>query len=186
MKAKFLALLAAAAVSITGCSLDQINFLPTAKIRAQIPQITFEGSYSPSKQLVSVTTKSQTVSFQADTGSMAATVTGFEVQFEDQSGNPINVAPKPQTLNIFVSAGETCDDKGKCQFTPGAIVKSVNPVDFFTQEAGFKYMDRVVATGQFPGGWRARITFFARNANGVDFQWQEVQSIACLPCSIGN
>lgn len=71
-------------------------------------------------------------------------------------------------------------------FVPGEIVTSENPVDFFTQEAGFKYMDRVVSSGQFPGGWRARITFFAKNSNGVDFQWQEVQSVACLPCKISN
>lgn len=93
MKAKFLALLATAAVTMAGCSSDQFNFLPTARIRAQIPQIVFEGEYSVSKQSVSVTTKSQTVSFQADRGSIAATVTGFEAQFEDHSRNLIGVAP---------------------------------------------------------------------------------------------
>jgi hypothetical protein len=179
MKTKFLALLAATAVALMGCSLDQINFLPTAKIRAQISVLEFTGTYTASTGAISITNPAQTVTFQADRGSMAAVVTGVEARYEDQSGNSINATPTAQTLNQQVEAGKvTCDDKGVCASKPG-VVSAPSSIALLSQQASLRFMQTGASSNTIPSGWRARITFFGRDSNGRSFQWEEVQAIKC-------
>jgi hypothetical protein len=177
MKTKFMALLAATAVSLIGCSLDQLNFLPTAKIRAQIPAITFNATFTVKDGILGTENLSQDIFFQAEAGSMGARIDGFEAIYEDQAGQPVGATPRRQTLNAQVTPGKICDkDTGKCVFAVGVATKV--PVDFLSQEATSQIAQEWLRTGTTPN-WRAKITFFGTNANGVAFEWKELQSITC-------
>jgi hypothetical protein len=182
MKTKFLALVAASAVSLMGCSLDQLNFLPTAKIRAQISPLAIEGEIDRTTGAYKITQNSQTITFQAAAGSMGAVVTGFEARYEDQSGNPIGANPRPQTINQQVDAGKTCTDKG-CVYEPGKLSGQVT-ASLLSEEASVLFLSASAVRGVPLSGWRTRITFFATNANGVPFSWEEVQAITCKSCVI--
>ena len=184
MKAKFLALLAATAVAIAGCSSDQINFVPTAKIRAQISPLDFEGSVTRATGSYSITSLAQTITFQAASGSMGATITSFEAKFEDQRGNGIGATPVVQTLNQTVAPGKTCDTTtGVCTFELGKVSDKAT-ANLLSQEASVLFLQAAANRGVLPSGWRARITFFGINSNGVAFSWEEVQAIVCGKCSI--
>jgi hypothetical protein len=177
MKTKFMALLAATAVSLMGCSLDQLNFLPTAKIRAQIPAITYNATFNTTTGILGTENISQDMFFQAQSGSMSARIDGFEAAFEDQAGQPVGVTPKRQTLNSQVGPGQKCDEKtGACVFAVGT--PTTVSVDFLTQNATTVMAEEWLKTGTAPS-WRAKITFFGTNSNGVSFQWQELQTITC-------
>jgi hypothetical protein len=182
MKTKFLALVAASAVTLMGCSLDQLNFLPTAKIRAQISALAIEGEITRATGAYSITQTSQTITFQAAAGSMGAVVTGFEARYEDQSGNLIGANPRPNTLNQAVDAGKTCTDKG-CTYELGKISAPAT-ASLLSEEAAVLFLNASAVRGVPLSGWRARITFFATNANGVAFSWEEVQAITCKSCVI--
>lgn len=184
MKAKFLALLAAAAVAMAGCSAWQINFLPTAVIKAQISPLDFEGSVTRATGSYSITSLAQTITFQAASGSMGATITSFEAKFEDQSGNGIGATPVVQTLNQSVAPGKTCDTTtGVCKFELGKVSDKAT-ANLLSQEASVLFLQAAANRGVLPSGWRARITFFGINSNGVAFSWEEVQAIVCGKCSI--
>lgn len=177
MKTK-LFLAALAAVSLAGCSLDQINFLPAAKISASIPEVTFDAVYNPVLGTLDTTNKTQIVSFRAQSGSMGARIKGFDVVVEDQAGQRISaITPKRQTLNAQVAPGKTCDPKtGACVFEVGTATQAA--IDFLTQEASGVIAEEWVRTSRNPN-LRARITFLGVNTNGVDFQWEELQTINC-------
>jgi hypothetical protein len=183
MKAKFLALLAASTMTLAGCSLDQFNFVPTAKIRAQISTLDFEGEVTRATGAYSVKSIAQKITFQAASGSMGAVITGFEAKYEDQSGNLIAANPVTQTLNQSVEPGKTCNDKGICTFTLGKI-SGETTANLLSQEASVLFLSTAANQGTIPSGWRARITFFGTNSNGVAFTWEEVQAIVCGKCSI--
>jgi hypothetical protein len=183
MKAKFLALLAASTMTLAGCSLDQINFLPAAKIRAQISTLDFEGEVTRATGAYSVTSIAQTITFQAASGSMGAVITGFSAEYEDQSGNLIGANPVTQTLNQSVEPGKTCDEKGVCTFTLGKVSDKTT-ANLLSQQASVLFLNAGANQGVIPSGWRARITFFGTNSNGVAFSWEEVQAIVCGKCSI--
>jgi hypothetical protein len=178
MKTKFLALLAATAVALMGCSVDQLNFLPTAKISANIPDVTFDATYSTKTAVLGTTNKTQVVGFRADRGSMGARIKGFEAVYEDQAGQALTaITPKRQTLNAQVEAGKKCDAQtGVCVFAVGPETQA--SMDFLTQQASGVIAQEWLKTGT-PPNWRVRITFFGINANGVDFQWEALQSITC-------
>ena len=183
MKAKFLALLAATAVTMAGCSTWQIGFLPIAAIKAQISTLDFEGSVTRATGAYSITSIAQSITFQAASGSMGAVITGFEAKFEDQSGNSIGATAVTQTLNQSVAPGKTCDDKGVCKFESGKVSDKTT-ANLLSQEASLLFLRTAANRGVIPSGWRARITFFGINTNGVAFSWEEVQAIVCGKCSI--
>jgi hypothetical protein len=178
MKTKFLALVAASAVTLMGCSLDQLNFLPAARISAVIPDITFKAELDPATGALGTINETQIVAFRAASGSMGARVKGYEAVYEDQAGQVVAaITPKRQTVNAQVEPGRVCDDKtGNCVFAVGPESKA--SIDFLTQQASGVIAREWVRTGTIPN-WRARITFFGVNSNGVDFQWEELQSITC-------
>jgi hypothetical protein len=184
MKAKFLALLAATAVTMAGCSTWQIGFLPIAAIKAQISPLEFEGSITRATGGYTIKTiDAQSITFQAASGSMGAVVTGFEAKFEDQSGNGIGATAVTQTLNQSVDPGKTCDTKGVCKFELGKVSDKAT-ANLLSQEASLLFLQAAANRGTVPSGWRARITFFGINTNGVAFSWEEVQAIVCGKCSI--
>ncbi len=183
MKAKFLALLAATAVSMIGCSADQINFLPTAKIRAQISVLEITGEVTRATGAFSITSQTQSITFQATAGSMGAVITGFEAKYEDQSGNTIGATPVPQTLNQAVEPGKTCTATGVCTFEMGKLSPEIAASLLSDQAAGL-FLQAFASSSIPPSGWRARITFFGTNSNGIAFQWEEVQAIKCKSCTI--
>ncbi|MFN3266176.1 MAG: hypothetical protein ACK41E_04980 [Deinococcales bacterium] len=185
MKTKFL-LAAVAAVSLAGCSLDQFNFLPSTKIRAQISALEIDGEITRATGSYSVKQTSQTITFQAASGSLGAVITSFEARYEDQSGNPIGANPRPQTLNQAVEPGKTCTAVGSatsCTFEPGKISNPVS-VSLLSEEAAVLFLTKSAENGVPLSGWRARITFFGTNSNGVPFTWEEVQAITCKSCVI--
>ena len=183
MKAKFLALLATTAVAMAGCSADQFNFLPTAKIRAQISVLEITGEITRATGAYAITSQTQNITFQAAAGSMGAVVTAFEARYEDQSGNSIGATPVPQTLNQAVEPGKTCSSAGVCIFEMGKISSAIAASLLSDQAAGL-FLQSFANGSVPPSGWRARITFFGTNSNGVAFQWEEVQAIKCKSCTI--
>lgn len=184
MKIKFLALLAVTAVTMAGCSLDQINFLPAAKIRAQISVLEFTGTYTAATTTTFIQTPlpSQTVTFQAASGSMGGFVTGFEVRYEDQNGASVaGVTSTSQTLNQSVAAGRTCNPTAttgnSCTYQLGSLSGS-SFVSFLTQQVATSLVQAGIPSGVAPT-WRAKIIFSGVDTNGNAFQWQEIRTIRC-------
>jgi hypothetical protein len=183
MKSRIIAV-AALATLFMGCTKDQLNFLPTAKIIAQISPLEFEGVVK-SNGAFEYTALDQELTFRADKGSTGATITGFEVVYENQAGQPILSSGNSfsETLGQPVEAGKTCTEAPPvtCEFTVGPTTIPISR-RLLSGNVALAYLD-LFAQRREPTDWRARITFFGKDGNGKDFQFETKQRISCKQCS---
>jgi hypothetical protein len=178
MKLKFIAILGFMGI-ITAC-----NSLvgPSAVIHASFSDVSVDITRNATTGTYSLLLNPTTITFQADAGSLGATVETYSARFLDGAGQTVSGEVVTDTLNVNVEPGLICTDGvgSKCTLFSKGLNYVVGPKSsastskpLSNYETALNWLGTYISTGTPPGDWRIELTFKGKDANRFPISWVE-------------